>query len=1155
MKILNQRKKAAVEAAKANTVLVLPPSPVAAAAQDIGISERSYFEWRFKVGDSVFTDPDTRPNVRGNQGEAFNGTVAEIDPKTCFVTIKSCHSNRLHPAIHESRVFVSCKSVNGNDCRDTRAASANSDVHLQRELEQAKMEIVRNKNKMAVMKGRLDALEEAQPSIRQLRRQMDIMAGEVEELRASNVILRHEIADLDSSATSAREIFSRKGPSPKAIPLMHGIRAIYFEKLLEFEARDEATQQVIDELQAHIEQITLQLDTEANAHIDLKREIRVLKGENKRYAKALDDTAAASALDEERDDFQKRIDRRLQYLSRCSSYTSEKLLKGTFSQTFLNNERRQVGIEQGVLNAWKLAYAVYYRQFFNDGSDKNGVNIMCTSILVVYANGECEFIILTAADPPRDKTARGGFNSVMLVLEYHRQKLTMFTKFCKDRGINVSNFPNPDDITLEKMADASVNMSDHCVVALSMKAMVNALVRQLAEGKYTQEYLDALTPAERKALCNIIDMGCLPHLRALLAEAQVKAEAAFIKANFPVHEQFKRMEPDCDMLILAIQKYIGAGVIIASRRNDFFAYNKIHHPTCLIRNLGRAGNGNRQDHAMEVGSKVAMLRKELVDFAYADDKAASTILSKSVKLRISDRIFDIVLRHRHLWWIKFYRYLRKLWNNNDSAAFADAGHCTMLTYVVMDQIEEKLKVLKENPALLYDSNWHFFSVQQNPCLAPFMSELSTRTKRTYNEEFGSLTAIETTVAYELLTADEQRMMNSLTVMFCDAALNKLYALAPHFLTSRDGCMSEGKISVEVQAKLKSTITNNVKTCESTFARVDAQGVLSGPNIHTDTLNSIVIAQLGRLFEGMGNCPNWNDQLTIMCMAFSKSTLDFFIKQEEQKKRLQEMATQERLVENALMAIAGSVAVFRKAISFFSLSYTLKHITTKEQFRAVLEQADMQTIKAKTQFCKYIILLEHFGYGKTDVKKEMSSSTVKAVGTLDDVQQRCVAIYENPTRVVQVTPPVYAPAASVSPHMPTEQYSAIIADQTTQVRALQDTILETHRNHCTTLQWSYNNLQIIEFESVPLSTAQKEFKAGRVFTLDGVVYVVNGLSWDQKQKDYCVWYHALDLIPQPTHMTDVGVEHINFKSYDVAEPGGGGTLTSVKGIQDINIVWR
>ena len=44
------------------------------------------------------------------------------------------------------------------------------------------------------------------------------------------------------------------------------------------------------------------------------------------------------------------------------------------------------------------------------------------------------------------------------------------------------------------------------------------------------------------------------------------------------------------------------------------------------------------------------------------------------------------------------------------------------------------------------------------------------------------------------------------------------------------------------------------------------------------------------------------------------------------------------------------------------------------------------------------------------------------------------------------PLVYELTASVAPHMPTVQYNAIIADQTREVRALQDTMFETRRNH-------------------------------------------------------------------------------------------------------------
>jgi trehalose/maltose hydrolase-like predicted phosphorylase len=100
---------------------------------------------------------------------------------------------------------------------------------------------------------------------------------------------------------------------------MQAIRSIYLQKLLEAELQDQATQQDIDELKNSVYQLTLQLKTEVKAQLELKKVIRVLSGENKRQAKVLDDAAAATLLDEERDTFEKSMERRLQYISRCSS--------------------------------------------------------------------------------------------------------------------------------------------------------------------------------------------------------------------------------------------------------------------------------------------------------------------------------------------------------------------------------------------------------------------------------------------------------------------------------------------------------------------------------------------------------------------------------------------------------------------------------------------------------------------------------------------------------------------------------------------------------------------------------------------------------------------------------------------------------------------
>ena len=1156
MRIFAQRQKAAVEAAKnAQIDLILPP----AAAQDNGVPERSDFVWRFKVGDDVVSCPETELKVRGNQGEVFRGKVAEIDDSTHLVTIRSWLSGRCHPAIHESRVRVAPKSANMYDYPDTRASAEDVNVGLQSQYEKEVRKNLKQEIKIAEYTARLNKLEEQKPVLKELRKEMGVLAGEIQQLKTANAILRGVIRD-SAQTTSAHQIFSRSGLSADATPVYKAIRATYLEKLFEGEERDEAAQQNIAELNARIVELTMELKADVKEEVELKREIKRLNGEIKRQAKELEEHEVAAELDQLKNDFEDSLKRRLQYVSRCSAYTTYALMYEKFSRSFINKERRQLGIEQGIINACKLAKAKYYRQFFNDSSDKKGANIMCTSILVEYAStkvdgvdvrGETELLILSAADLPRDKTALGNFNSVQLVLEYLKEKLTMFTQHCKVQGDDVSKFPDPDGISLIKMADGSVNTSDHCVVALSLKSKIDADVKSLVEAEYTQEYLDALTPAARKALCLILDMGCLPHLRSLLGEAQIKAEAAFIKANFPPHPQHMRMEPDLDALMLSILKYVGEGGMLAGKRNDFIQYCNLHQQDAPYQYLGRPGNGNRMDVGFETASKIALIKDALVAFSTYHDRQASTIISKSVNVRIASTIFDIALCHRHLWWIKFYRLLRKLWNSNDNPEMAAAGHCTVLSYVVMDQIEEKLQLLRGNPALLRDPNWHFFSPERNPCLAPFMREIQQWDVKTFTDDVKvNLAVHEARVAYQPLNADQERMMNELTVMFCDAALNKLYSLAPHLLTSQDGYMSEGKISVEDQAKLAHVYGNNITACEAVFAQICAQLLLSR-NFSLSTAEAIALARLNGLYNRVVNI-GWHELHIKRCMEFSHSNLDYFLEQDAKKLRLQEMATQERLVANALAAMISSVAAYRKTVAYFSLSYTLTYITTVDELLAVLAQADMQTVKAQSELCKLFILLEHFGNGDKDVKKEMSSSTEQAVGTLPNLKDRCMAILGKPGRVARAGPVApLPPAIVVAPHLPTQQYRDIVVEQSSQLLVLQERILRTFVDHCTTLRWAYSDVQLIEFETEPLTTVQEEFKVGRVFTLDGEVFVVNGLSRDQKQNDYCVWYHAQDLIPPPTHMADERVKHSNFKSYDVRR---GKTITAIKGIDDLTIVW-
>jgi hypothetical protein len=72
--------------------------------------------------------------------------------------------------------------------------------------------------------------------------------------------------------------------------------------------------------------------------------------------------------------------------------------------------------------------------------------------------------------------------------------------------------------------------------------------------------------------------------------------------------------------------------------------------------------------------------------------------------------------------------------------------------------------------------------------------------------------------------------------------------------------------------------------------------------------------------------------------------------------------------------------------------------------------------------------------------------------------------------------------------------------------------------------------------------------GRVL-LHGDLFVVNGLLWDKKQGDYCIWYYAQGRSPQPTHAGDEAIHHTNF------QVKRGGVQTIVAAVDDQGIVWQ
>ena len=190
---LNYQKKKAEKQSSSGEIIPDDPSPPVVFAAAVPIVAAPVFlpaaNFRFKLGDSVETRPDSQPGVRGYHGESFSGSVAALDYTTRLVTIKSCHDGHMHPAVHENRVYPVSRAINGIGMQDTRAATANPDIHLQRELEQKKKENMKHEITIAAMRARLDALEETKPAIRQITREMGVLAGEIEQLKTANAVL------------------------------------------------------------------------------------------------------------------------------------------------------------------------------------------------------------------------------------------------------------------------------------------------------------------------------------------------------------------------------------------------------------------------------------------------------------------------------------------------------------------------------------------------------------------------------------------------------------------------------------------------------------------------------------------------------------------------------------------------------------------------------------------------------------------------------------------------------------------------------------------------------------------------------------------------------------------------------------------------------
>jgi len=346
---------------------------------------------KFQRWDKVRSIPDSSPGLHPSHAETVFGRVVDcqVGDGIWEYRIQATDEGRqITSWIPEYRVASMSKAINDDQIIGTRAIAAEPLKILKRQLEAKDGVLVTKEKVIKRLKARVELAAERLAEFKALESECKKLSKEIEDRKEDNAILRK--ASGDREVNNIAQIVSRTGPPESASKVTHQLRELFLGKIAEANYRTDEVQEVMTGLVTKINTLTAQLRAEVKFNIDTRKELRASTRMTKALKKALDDADVASGFDKDRSDFDKAILRRTFYTSRVSSYSHETILgegEDGMSRTSLNKERQQLFIEQGVLNAFKLASAKYYREFFNDASDKKGTNIMSSTVLAEFPNG------------------------------------------------------------------------------------------------------------------------------------------------------------------------------------------------------------------------------------------------------------------------------------------------------------------------------------------------------------------------------------------------------------------------------------------------------------------------------------------------------------------------------------------------------------------------------------------------------------------------------------------------------------------------------------------------------------------------------------------------------------------------------------------------
>ena len=322
-------------------------------------------------------------------------------------------------------------------------------------------------------------------------------------------------------------------------------------------------------------------------------------------------------------------------------------------------------------------------------------------------------------------------------------------------------------------------MSDNTATALATTSLLIERVRELVESDFTEDQLSLMKPEEKSRLVRILGVGCFPHICCLLAKHCNEEEKEYLKQFIPVADQQLRLKRSLNSLLFAVQKNFRMGIDQYAKgdQHEFYSYLQENYPDFALFYTGRAGTGSRMDASFEVAYAIALNYKPYLNFLIhlARILPQHSTLSDSIRIRLGSVEFYAPLLCRARLWIKVVAPLRVLCNCHDleDHNLRDMGDA-------MDNIEEAMLQLLENPSLLRDPAFRVFTLNRWPCLNEFYQSRIEKNKR---DVF--LADIEIERIFQC--GDEcEHLIDQLVVCNARGILKALYHNAHKFLTSCDG---------------------------------------------------------------------------------------------------------------------------------------------------------------------------------------------------------------------------------------------------------------------------------------------------------------------------------------------------------------------------------